>query len=675
MAKDGENQDLELSASKKKRSPQVYPAQRLSEITVTRARQIASQLRISNYSKMIKDNLIPLIREQMALVTDCQPCGGGPCCPDDHVFPASDNVEGVHETGSDTSNTEDSPNRQLLRSLNQTQHRDENVPGFDARSPFAQHVTDAVLSDAGGSGARPQPPSTRTSPESVPLPPSSSVSSDEEDQPDEEFEARLREQQAQWDLEYNTAHNAVAEKSKELEAANARRREERDARRLEKQKRQMEEALQKHKDRMNSLQPPPPRSSRTRSSAGSDNDVFTTPQNPSPRTSDRSRPDARVSFTRPSPPRSESARPADSRFHPGYTEDSRRPPRSRSTGSDISVDFLADLMDRQAESQAMMAAAMEKLASASAGAGQVPISALSGFGNPDGSTHCHKSSSSGNLKLVKPGNPEMARALGVNPRVNWAFKGDMDDVDISKLKKMNLVSGKNRTNEGLVLQQHYWPHDCVSRASLHLLPPGFVFAKLKHEDLTFAMFQEGMIQKILMDSVNLDNVVKNKLQFTSKLIRMAYTLPWPDILSIAEQFLEAFEFNQATWDDWAEIERFLKDAYDQAKMASFLHPGTAPAGASSNPLAPAPPAAPRGPKKEKKYVDNANGVPWKYMKEKKLCGGYNIGSCERKGDHKIGSDTVHHYCAGCFGKSNGTEKLAHRALTCPKGPFDPNLFG
>ena len=106
----------------------------------------------------------------------------------------------------------------------------------------------------------------------------------------------------------------------------------------------------------------------------------------------------------------------------------------------------------------------------------------------------------------------MARALGVNPRVNWAFKGDMDNVDISKIKKMNLVSGKNRTNEGLVLRQHYWPHDCVSRASSHLMPPGFAFDKLTHNDLTFAMFQEGMVQKILMDSANLDKEVENKLK-------------------------------------------------------------------------------------------------------------------------------------------------------------------
>ena len=48
-------------------------------------------------------------------------------------------------------------------------------------------------------------------------------------------------------------------------------------------------------------------------------------------------------------------------------------------------------------------------------------------------------------------------------------------------------------------------------ACLHLLPAKLNFSKLKHDDLTFSMFQEGMTQKILMDSANLDTVVKNKL--------------------------------------------------------------------------------------------------------------------------------------------------------------------
>ena len=469
----------EDSASAKKRPKQVYPAQLLSEITVTRARHIASKFKIPNYSKLNKEGLIPLIREHLSRVESCAPCGGGPCIPDDHQFPATDPEAGTPRGSggsddgntSDISNSEDSPNRQHLRALNQTTHLDSHVPGFESRTTFVSHVTDQVLVDeqtAGPSGGQPRPPSQSLSPAHTPLP----VSSGDEEEDDPEFTALLREQQAQWDLEFNTTHNALAQKSKEDEAVLARRREERAARKAAKQKAIMDEALKKHQDRMASLQQPPPRTSRSsRTSTNSDNnDVFITPSSTDVRGPARSRPDSRVSFTRPGSPRSESARPADSRYHPEYSTDSRRPPRSHSTGSSLDVDVITELMDRNSESQALMAAAIEKLANATAGPGQVPISALSGFANPDGASACHKASSSGNLQYVKPGNPEMARALGVNPRVNWAFKGDMDNVDISKIKKMNLVSGKNRTNEGLVLRQHYWPHDCVSRASSHLMP-------------------------------------------------------------------------------------------------------------------------------------------------------------------------------------------------------------
>ena len=88
MAKNNERADSE--SSKKKKMQQAYPAQLLSEITVTRARAIASQLKIPNYGKLVKDSLIPLIREQLALVEECEACGGGPCFPDDHQFPATD---------------------------------------------------------------------------------------------------------------------------------------------------------------------------------------------------------------------------------------------------------------------------------------------------------------------------------------------------------------------------------------------------------------------------------------------------------------------------------------------------------------------------------------------------------------------------------------------------------
>ena len=687
--KSAEEKASSESSKKKTKSPQVYPAQKLCEITVARGRSIAGSLGIQNFSKLNKDALIPLIRERLALVEDCVECGGGPCAPDEHVFPAIEpgSARGSASDGnvSDTSLNEDSPSRQHLRSLNRAQHpADVTVPGFETRTSFAQHVTDQIMAENNASTATSGQEGTSAGQQSssggaprLPVDPFQeepplSVSSDDEEV-GADFAAALREQQAQWDLEYNTTHNSIAQKKKDDAAAAARRKKERAERRHAKEQQLMEEAKQKHFARMKSLQAEN-RSRASRNSSQGDNDVFEP-------VSRQSRPPSRVAFSQQqtSPThRSESARPAPTdQFHPEYSgRQQRTPPRSRSAGSSLDMDVLTALMDKQAESQALMAAAIEKLATAGAGAGRVPIASLNGFAAPETEYHCHKSSSSsGNLQMVKPGNPAMARALGVNPRVNWAFKGDMNDVDISKLKKMNLVSGKNRTNEGLVLQQHYWPHDCVSRASLHLLPAGFNFAKLKHDDLTFAMFQEGFAQKILMDTADLDKIVKHKLMFQSKLIRMSYTLPWSDILSISEQFFEAFEFNQASWDDWDEIERFLKDAYEQAKMASFLKPGVVPAGAASNPLAPAAPSNPRGPKKDRKYVDNANGVPWKYMKEQKICGGYNIGSCERKGDHKIGSDTVFHFCAGCFGKSKGSDKKEHRAVDCPQGPFDRNLFG
>ena len=60
MARNNERADSE--ASKKKRTQPAYPAQLLSEITFTRARAIARQLKIPNYGKLVKDSLIPLIR-------------------------------------------------------------------------------------------------------------------------------------------------------------------------------------------------------------------------------------------------------------------------------------------------------------------------------------------------------------------------------------------------------------------------------------------------------------------------------------------------------------------------------------------------------------------------------------------------------------------------------------
>ena len=69
-------------------------------------------------------------------------------------------------------------------------------------------------------------------------------------------------------------------------------------------------------------------------------------------------------------------------------------------------------------------------------------------------------------------------------------------------------------------------------------------------------------------------------------------------------------------------------------------------------------------------------MPTTYMKEQQICVAFNLGYCKNQkgGDHQVGDETIHHYCAGCFKKSNGSNKSAHPVNVCKAGPFG-NLFG
>ena len=117
--KSAEERASSETSKKKPRSPQTYSAQKLSEITVARGRLIAGSLGIQNYAKLNKDSLIPLIRERLALVESCVECGGGPCLPDEHVFPATEpgSTRGSASDGdeSESSKTGDSPDRRHLQ--------------------------------------------------------------------------------------------------------------------------------------------------------------------------------------------------------------------------------------------------------------------------------------------------------------------------------------------------------------------------------------------------------------------------------------------------------------------------------------------------------------------------------------------------------------------------------
>ena len=689
---------------KKKRSTKhvEYPAQLISELNVKRGRVIATALGIKNSSKFsFPTELVPLIKEKMMLVTDCPTCDGQ-CVPETHRFPAvgppapteeQEEVESGSANSSDDSHVsqDDSPPRSTFRALEGLDNPLDNVvPESIPQQPFVEHIRGLPpLDDPQAGHSRILSPPARSRSKSPPEDSSAVVLSDSSSEEEEEVaDTEIEEAKKRQDREIAAATKILQQKqaaAKEL-AAKKKRKQDRAAARAAKAsagKKILAEMEKKHREIMKSISDASmvddvfEASARpsTRASVGADNPVRGEPtkQSRSSRNnsggseSSRSRNKSRVSFedTRVSPPshRTESERPARE-FHPEYRDSSAR---SRSASSTSEMSLMMDMLERQQKSSELMAKAIDKLASS--GSRSVPISDVEGFEDARGSVSSSRNSvkSSGHLQVVQDGNSAMARALGVNPGLKFAFTGDMENIDVSKLRK-NMVSGKHRKNAGIVVKQHVWPHDVVSRASAHLWPDTVKDFEFGHWDQTFANFQEGFCQKILVDHEDeLSPVIMNKLRVQSYLIRQAYVLSWADILSISEQFFEAYEYNVVDWTCWSDIEKFLKDACEQARMSALARPNHTPAAGAAPSGQPA--------KKDNKFEGNIKGVPWRYMKKVGICCGFNSGSCQQSGDHKIKDEDVVHWCGGCYAASKGVTKSAHRAKDCGKGPWkDKSLF-
>ena len=117
--KSSEGKSSSEASKMKSKSQTAFADQRLDEISVSRARIIASKLGIANPGKHVRVVLIPLIREKTALVTECVECGGGSSALVDHVFPASDSgtTRGFASGNDDSDTPSDSPTREHLHPL------------------------------------------------------------------------------------------------------------------------------------------------------------------------------------------------------------------------------------------------------------------------------------------------------------------------------------------------------------------------------------------------------------------------------------------------------------------------------------------------------------------------------------------------------------------------------
>ena len=70
------------------------------------------------------------------------------------------------------------------------------------------------------------------------------------------------------------------------------------------------------------------------------------------------------------------------------------------------------------------------------------------------------------------------------------------------------------------------------------------------DNVTFAQYQEGMLQKILLEApATLHIPTINKMKFQSFLIKLSYSLTWEQVRSIGDRFIEAWENKTVEWNN------------------------------------------------------------------------------------------------------------------------------
>ena len=258
----------------------------------------------------------------------------------------------------------------------------------------------------------------------------------------------------------------------------------------------------------------------------------------------------------------------------------------------------------------------------------------------------------GRARIVPLQNEAFAQMLGVQPPPIMQIEGDVSNLDMSKLKK-KMHSGENSSGGYGVIKEQSWPHHLLSRTQCPNVPQ-------KNSAMTNLHFFSGMLNKILVESApnSLPLVHQNKLLYTANLANLAHTASWPQILEINAMFFCSLEQGQQTWDNWSAISAFLDRARQQVRQSI-------PAGKSHD----GPPN-----KKQKTQDDKIEGIPASWIKSNKFCLIFNIGKCQKPGDHYIadGNVFVKHLCAGCvkLGKGNMND---HGASSCDNKPFH-NLF-
>ena len=171
----------------------------------------------------------------------------------------------------------------------------------------------------------------------------------------------------------------------------------------------------------------------------------------------------------------------------------------------------------------------------------------------------------GRARLVPIANMRNAQRVGISLGPKQALFGDYSQCDLTKLKR-KLVSGRNSAGDQGIVQEHHWPHHCLSKNAVpkHKVPKDVA-------NMTQLMFCGGMVNKILSETPSelVPTEMENKMLFTSRIIDLSFKVSWSHVVEIVACFFDSLERAQQSWVDWPSIDAWL---LHQERLVSVLPP-------------------------------------------------------------------------------------------------------
>ena len=272
-------------------------------------------------------------------------------------------------------------------------------------------------------------------------------------------------------------------------------------------------------------------------------------------------------------------------------------------------------------------------------------------------------SDTGRARLIPIANMQNAQRVGISLAPKQALSGDYSQCDLTKLKR-KLVSGRNSSGDQGIVQEHHWPHHCLSK---NAIPKNKVPKDVSN--MTQMMFCGGMVNKILAETPSnlLPPEVENKMLFTSRIIDLAFKVNWPHVVEIVACFFDSLERAQQSWEDWASIDAWL---IHQERLVSVLPPSFNNGGSHQQQQLPA------GGQQKKAKFEDILGIPCWWLRNENICIMFNTGSCKSPPDHDFRGSKLAHFCAACYKQGKGQNK-SHGAKECSSLPSSgtfKNLF-